>query len=301
MNINYKLLLLVLFIVGKTNAQPGGSRNGYSRDGVEAANKYIKILFDEPFIFAKGSINVKGDKGENKPAIMEALAESDKVIKEYELKIEEFLKTKPNQFALKNSYPKVTAKLNGLKYAIEAVADGLMNGRSLTYVGFLQELYLYKAFIAGAMKVYPEAVSLQEKYDQTEEAIKKYGSREDYMAAIQKNNIEYAKKLRLKKAVMSDPAIEKTAKTQFEKWFERDKVTVVKTVITSVWVIEKNALDIPLYKEAELNFAIKKADGSCGFATAYIRQVYEGGGKYGAPLINMPSGIITIPCENLLK
>ena len=105
----------------------------------------------------------------------------------------------------------------------------------------------------------------------------------------------------MKKAVMSDASIEQMVKKQYESSWASDKLTVVKVHITSAWVIEKNALDIPLYKEAEVNMAIKKADGSCGFAAGRVQQTYEGGGKYSAATLVMPGSPITVPCENLNK
>lgn len=278
-------------------AQP----SGYTRDGAAATLKYTKILFDEPFVLSKGNVNIPGDKADNKPAVLEALAASDKVIKEYEAKITEFLNSKPTAIILKQSFNTVTNKANGLRGAIEKAAEGFNEWRTLSSVTFLQDLYLYQAFIGGAIRVYPEAISLQEKYDEATEAIKKYGSREDYMAKLQKNQSDYVKNLRMKKAVFNDAAMESAARKQYEAAWAADKVSVTKVHITSNWVIEKNILDIPLHKEVEVNFAIKKADGSCSLAAAYMRCTYEGGGKYSAPTLLMPGAPITVPCENLSK
>lgn len=296
--------LLVLLLMVKTSllhAQPGGNRGGYSRDGANNTQKEMDLLFDNSFLFSKGEINLPGDRSSNKPALLEAIAESDKVIAEFETKVNAFLKNKPSAIVLKNKYNVITSKVNGLKYAIERAAEGFNSGRSISTVAYLQELYLYKAYIAGAMKVYPEALSLEEKLAEAEAAIKQYGSREDYIAKMEKNNLEWVKSLRMKKAVMSDPAIEQMVKKSYESSWAEDKITVVKVHITSAWVIEKNALDIPLYKEAEVNMAIKKADGSCGFAAGRVQQTYEGGGKYSAARLVMPGSPIIVPCENLNK
>ncbi|MBL7746292.1 MAG: hypothetical protein JNM19_02590 [Chitinophagaceae bacterium] len=293
-------LLLFISVAGIAAAQPGGT-SGYTRGGAEATMKFTKILFEEPFIFSKGSLNIPGDKGNNKPAVLEALAESDKVIQEYGAKITEFLNSKPTAVIIKNSFNKVTSKAHGLQYAIQKAAEGYNEWRTLSSVSFLQELYLYQAFLAGAMRVYPEAISLQEKYDEATAAIKVYGSREDYMAKMEKNQQDYAKNMRLKKAVFNDASLEASAKKQYEAAWAVDKVTVVKVNITSSWVIEKNLLDIPLHKEVEVNFAIKKADGSCAFAAGYMRSVYEGGGRYSAASLIMPGAPQTAPCENLTK
>lgn len=296
--------LLVLFLLANSfmlYAQPGGNRGGYSRDGANNTQKEMDLLFDNSFLFSKGEINLPGDRSSNKPALLEAIGESDKVIAEFETKVNEFIKNKPSAIVLKNKYHAITSKVNGLKYAIGRAAEGYNSGRSISTVAYLQELYLYKAYIAGAMKVYPEALSLEEKLAEAEAAIKQYGSREDYIAKMEKNNLEWVKSLRMKKAVMSDPAIEQMVKKKYESSWAEDKITVVKVHITSAWVIEKNALDIPLYKEAEVNMAIKKADGSCGFAAGRVQQTYEGGGKYSAATLVMPGSPITVPCENLNK
>lgn len=296
-------LLFLFFLVNTSllNAQPGGNRGGYSRDGAQNTEKEMDLLFDNSILFTKGVINLPGDRSSNKPALLEAIAESDKVIAEFASRVDAFVKNKPTAAIVKNKYRVITNKVIGLKYAIEKAAAEYNTGRSISTVAYLQDLYLYKAYIAGAMKVYPEAISLEEKLAEAEAAIKLYGSREDYIAKMEKNNLEWVKSLRMKKAVMSDPAIEQMVKKRYESSWAEDKITVVKVHITSAWVIEKNALDIPLYKEAEVNMAIKKADGSCGFAAGRVQQPYEGGGKYSAATLVMPGSPIIVPCENLNK
>jgi len=276
-------------------------RAGYTRDGAQATMKYVDILFKDPFLFKKGRLNVPGDKTEVKSAVIEALAASDKVIKEYEEKIEEFIKSKPTAIITKASYKDVTDQVRSLPTVIEKAADGFKNWRSLATVSFLQDLYLYKAFIVSAMKVYPEALSLEEKLEEVKAAIEKYGSREAYMARMEKNQADYVKNLRMKKAVFGDAAIEASVKKQYEQIWESEKLVVTKVHITSLWTLEKNALDIPLHKEAEVNIAIKKANGTCAIASGYIRSTYEGGSKYSAPLLIMPTHPIELACENLSK
>lgn len=276
-------------------------RAGYTRDGAQATMKYTDILFKDPFLFKKGKLNVPGEKGEVKSAVIEALTESDKVIKEYEDKIEEFIKSKPTAIITKASYKDVTGQVKSLSIAIEKAEDGFKNWRSLTAVSFMQDLYLYKAFIVSAMKVYPEALSLEEKLEEVKATIEKYGSREAYMTRMEKNQADYVKNLRMKKAVFGDAAIEASVKKQYEQIWESEKLVVTKVHITSLWILEKNALDIPLHKEAEVNLAIKKANGTCAIASGYIRSTYEGGGKYSAPLLIMPTHPIELACENLTK
>ena len=276
-------------------------RTAYSREGAEATSKQVELLFKDPFIFKNGKVNLSGDKTENKSAVMEALAISDQVIKEYEDKVDAFIKSKPTAIVVKDGYQSVTAKVKSLSIAIDKAADGYKNWRSLSTVSFLQDLYLYQAFIKGALKVYPEAISLEEKLGEVKAAIDLYGTRENYLNKMEKNQAEYVKNLRMKKAVMVDATVEANAKKQYEQNWQSEKLVVTKVNITTIWIIEKNALDIPLHKEVEVNLAIKKADGSCAIASGYVRATYEGGGKYGAPLLIMPTHPIVLPCENLTK
>lgn len=297
MKLFFTLAIFTLLSATDVFAQPATSV--YSRDGAQATMKYTKILFQEPFIFTKGKLNISGEKAEMKPAVMEALAASDQVIKEYEAKIEEFIKSKPTAIILKSAYNDVSSHVKGLANAMTKADDGFQNWRSISAVSFLQDLYLYQTFISCAMKVYPEAVSLEERLSEVKAAIAKYVSREDYMARMEKNQTDYLKNIRMKKAVFRDAVVEGNAKKRYETAWAVDKITVTKVHISSNWTIEKNSLDIPLHKEVEINLALKRADGSCAIASAYMRCTYEGGGKYSAPALIFPGNPITIPCENL--
>lgn len=296
-----KLKLFVCAIFLCFTIYSSAQRAGYSRDGAQATMKYVDILFKDPFLFKKGKLAIPGDKAEIKSVVIEALAESDKVIKEYEEKIDEFIKSKPTAIVVKESYKNVTSQLNGLPFAIQKAKDGYDNWRSLSTVSFLQDLILYKTFISSAMKVYPEAISLEEKLEEVNAAIDKYGSRDAYVNKMEKNQADYVKSLRMKKPVMTDATVEGNAKKQYESNWQSEKLVVTKVNITTIWTIEKNALGIPLHKEVEVNLAIKKADGSCAIASGYVRSTYEGGGKYSSPLLIMPTPPITLPCENLSK
>ena len=276
-------------------AQP----SGYTRGGAEATMKQMKLLFTESFLFSKGSPNIPGDLANSKPAVLAALAESDKVISEFDQKVTEFIQSKPTAAILKSNYTNVVSISKRAAFAIEKAASAKDEYRVMSAVVFLQELYLYKAYINAAIRLYPEAISLQEQLEGLDAAITKQGSREDYIAKMEKNQLDYVKSLRMKKAVASDPAIEKMVKNSYESSWAADKLTVVKVHIVSNWVIEKNILDIPLNKELEVNMAIKKADGSCALAAGTVRSVYEGGGKYGAAYLTMPSPPTTVPCENI--
>jgi hypothetical protein len=291
-----KTILMYFLIL--TTLSAASQPTGYTRGGAEATAKSMKLLFTESFLFAKGTLDVKID---SKPAVLEAIAESDNVIAEYEQKVDEFLKSKPVASVLKNQYTEIVSKVNGSSYAIEKAASAKNEYRVMSAVSFLQDLYLYRAYIKAAVKVYPEAISMEEKLEAIEEAIKLHGSREDYIAKMEKNQLDYLKNLRIKKAVMNDPILEGIAKKDYETSWAADKVSVVKVHITTGWTIEKNVLDIPVSKEVEVNFAIKKADGTCALAAGRMYSVYEGGGKYGKPYLIMPSPPITIPCENLTK
>ena len=276
-------------------AQP----SGYTRGGAEAKMKQMKLLFTESFLFSRGMPNIPGDLANSKPAVLAALAESDKVITEFDQKVTEFINSKPTAAVLKSNYSNVISISNRAALAITKAASAKDEYRVMSAVVFLQELYLYKAYINAAIRIYPEAISLQEQLEGLNAAITKQGSREDYIAQMEKNQLDYVKNLRMKKAVASDPSIEKMVKSSYESSWAADKITVVKVHIVSNWVIEKNVLDIPLNKELDVNMSIKKADGTCALAAGTVRCVYEGGGKYGAPYLTMPSPPTTVPCENI--
>jgi hypothetical protein len=177
------------------SAQPGGNRGGYSRDGAQNTQKEMDLLFDNSFLFTKGTINLPGDRSSNKPAMLEAIAESDKVITEFETRVNAFLKNKPTAAVIKSKYHVITSKVHGLTFIKRN--RRLQYSRSISYVSYLQELYLYKAYIAGAVKVYRKP-SHSRKNWRAEAAIKQYGSREDYIAKMEKQP-GMGKSLRMKK------------------------------------------------------------------------------------------------------
>ena len=292
--ISFILFSFLLFNVS-VRAQP----SGYTRGGAEATMKQMKLLFTESFLFSRGMPVIPGDLANSKPAVLAALAESDKVITEFDQKVTEFINSKPTAAVLKSNYSSIISISNRAALAITKAASAKDEYRVMSAVVFLQELYLYKAYINAAIRIYPEAISLQEQLEGLNTAITKQGSREDYIAQMEKNQLDYVKSLRMKKAVASDPSIEKMVKNSYESSWATDKITVVKVHIVSNWVIEKNVLDIPLNKELDVNMAIKKADGTCALAAGTVRCVYEGGGKYGAPYLTMPTPPTTVPCENI--
>lgn len=268
------------------------------RDAHKLTLQYVADLIQEPFLLKRGQMLV-GEFSEDEAAVKNALANSDAVIKEHEAKITEFLQTNPASNAIQNGLSYAKAKGNFVQTLIKQTEDAVKNARSIGHVYYLQQLHLCRAYLAGAVKVYPNENTLKENYNLAVAAIERIGTRESYMAQLKANYAHYIKNLRMRPAVAKDAAIEKLVKNEFERQFTSSKITVTKVNIVTHWDIEKNALDIPLHKELAVVVAIKKADGTCGLASAYVRQIYEGGGRYDAPYMNMPSAITTLPCENL--
>ncbi len=106
-----KSFLSVLFFVSSICLY--GQPSGYTRGGAEATAKSMKLLFTESFLFSKGGLNVPGGKANSKSDVVEALTESDKVITEYEQKVDEFVKSKPVASVLKSQYHEMVSKVNG--------------------------------------------------------------------------------------------------------------------------------------------------------------------------------------------
>lgn len=294
-------LLTTIVLTCFVHAQSGG-RNGMSRETLMDGSKTIGDLLQNPILFTKGKFQLAGNDANNDKAALAALAQSDAVIKEYQMKMDAFLKEKAPAVLLKNAYTKVISNTNGIPSAIKAVAEGTQNGKNFSFLLYVQDLYLYEAYLSNMIKVYPESIALQEKLENIQTAIQQYGNKEAFMVKMQQNKLDYLKNLKLSTAGMTDAKLEKTIKEQYEKWFEEAKLTVTKVVITStVWTLEKNVLDIPLHREIAAQLAIKKPDGSCGIAYTYVRETYLGGGQYSAPTVISPTGPTIIPCENLKK
>jgi hypothetical protein len=269
-----------------------------TREDAKLALQYIRDLVQEPFLLKRGELQV-GAFSEDEAAVKSALTASDVVIKEHEDKVEEFLQTNPSPSVTGNGLTYAKAKSSSVSALIKQADDAYKNERSIGSVYYLQQLHLYKTYLAGAMKIYPQENSLKENYGLAAAAIERIGSRESYITKLKANYATWVKNMRMRPAVMSDPSVEKLVKTEFQQQFASSKITVTKVNIVTAWIIEKNALDIPLHKELTVVIAVKKADGTCGLASAYVRQVYEGGGRYGGAYMNMPSPITTLPCENL--
>lgn len=287
---------------GSSNSTTDNSSDNkqQSRDAANSTLEYIKQLIKEPFLLKRGELRIGGDSTQRESAINNALAASDAVIKEHEDKVEEFLNTKPSATFTNVGRNAAEVKGKSVYGAIKKAEEAYNSERSMSNVYYLQQLYLLRTYLAGAVKIYPDIPSLKENYDAVKAAIDRFGSRQGYMAKLKENYKEWAKNLKMDKAVQQDPAIEKLVKKEFEEWGSWDKMSVTKVTLASPWRLEKNGLDIPVKKEVYVNIAFKKPDGNCGLAVAYMVQEYEGGGKYGGAYMTMPSILATVvPCENL--
>ena len=117
-------------------------------------------------------------------SFLQGFAESDKVISEFDQKVTEFIQSKPTAAILKSNYSNVVSISKRAAFAIEKAASAKDEYRVMSAVVFLQELYLYKAYINAAIRLYPEAISLQEQLEGLDAAITKQGSREDYIKSV---------------------------------------------------------------------------------------------------------------------
>lgn len=271
-----------------------------TRDSRMATVNASETLFDKPFIFNKAYLNIGGDKLNDRAYIEEKLKESDAVIEDYKNQIDAFLASNPEKKMYQNDQSAVAVKAGFAVGFIKKAEDVFKNYRTLGSVTAYQDLLICKNFIESVKKVFPQEPALDANLTKLNQALQQYGSRESFMNKMGANQKEFVKNLRMGKAVTSNPAIEKSAKQQFESAdMSSQKYTVTKVNIVNDWKLTKNELDIPLYKELFVNLAIKFADGKCGLANAWMRQDYEGGGKYGSAQLTMPGAIQELPCENL--
>jgi hypothetical protein len=271
-----------------------------TRDTRVATINSSQVLFDKPFIFENAELKIAGDAINKQGVILNALKISDASIDEYTRQIDEFLASKPEKAMYQNDQKTVAIIASKSEGVIKQVADEYKNGRSLANVSVLQNLYIYKAFIENVKKVFTTEGSLNTYLGKVNAAIAQYGSREGFIAKMAANQAEFIKNLRMAKSVMSNPALEKSAKQQYENIsMSNQQYTVSKVNIASDWKLTKNELGIPLYKELYINLAIKFADQTCGLANAWMRQEYEGGGNYSGAKLTMPGSIQQLPCENL--
>jgi hypothetical protein len=273
-----------------------------TRDTRVATINSSQVLFDKPFVFEDAALKIAGDDVNNKSVILNAIKTSDATIEEYARQIDGFLASNPEKAMYQNDQKTVVLIASRCENVIKQVAEEHKKGRNMGNVSLLQNLYIYKAFIENVKKVFTNEGNLNTYLGKVNAAIALYGSRENFMDKMETNQAEFVKNLRMAKAVMSNPALEKSAKQQYESAdMHSQSYTVTKVNIASDWTLTKNDLGIPLYKELYINLAIKFADGSCGLANAWLRQEYEGGGKYSSAKLTMPGSIQVLPCENLNK
>lgn len=269
------------------------------RNADNAATKSVTELLTFPYIFKEAALNIGGDGVDDETLIKAKLAESDAKLMTYKDKIDAFLASNPSPATYVHSEGTVVNR---------SFPDGYLKQADIVYktyrtkasVGAYQDLLICRTYIENAKRVYPNATTLDEHLRKVNEGLAKYGSRDDFMNKMAANQKEYVKNLRMGKPMMSNPTIEKVARSEYERMkMSSQGYTVTKVHIVSEWRLEKNVLDIPLHKEVYVNLAIKLADGKCGIAVGWVRQDYEGGGTYGAPRLILPSPVQELPCENL--
>lgn len=77
--------------------------------------------------------------------------------------------------------------------------------------------------------------------------------------------------------------------------------TIQRVVLYSNWIVEKNALGVPLEKRITVQVATKAKDGTCQVYEGKLFRTYEGGGKYGGIRYNSYIHISEINCKNINK
>jgi hypothetical protein len=309
-----KILLLTLFIFAICSAnlfaQPRPTRPVTnteqskprpSRDEITASFKYSENLLLEPFIFKKAELQVSGDDVTKREAFIAAFAKSDAVISEYLAEVDKFLATNPTMSLYYKNLLRVRLRAKGVEgdYGhIKKAEKEFKTGNSLGGVYYLQNLYIYKGFLQGVTKIYPDDEPLKNYLKMVTEAIDSYGSREKFMDKMEANYKNMTKNLRMVPAAMSNPKIEAMVKNGYESSFKDFKVLKVH-ITNNPWILEKNDLGIPLYKRSSVSVGVKNAKGECGIGSANVRQDYEGGGTYGQAYMYLPSDPIIVPCENI--
>ena len=165
-------------------------------------------------------------------------------------------------------------------------------------VYYLQNLYVYKGYLEGVTRIYPDNEKLKNYLSSVTAAINSYGSRDKFMAKTEDNQKNMAKNLKMIPAQQSNPKIEAIVKKNYESVFKGCTVTKV-NITYSAWIVDKNELDIPVCRKLSACVAIKKANGECGIGSSNVKEDYIGGGKYGESYAYLPSDPIIVPCENI--
>lgn len=269
-----------------------------TREQLISGSKNTETILDKPFIFTKGELQVSGNDVTNKKAFQEAIIKSDAVIKEYNEEVTKFLATNPSPYSYKNKLNGAIAKANGLDSDILLTEKEFKQGISLGSVYHLQKLYLYRGYLEGITRIFPENQKLKDYLKKASDAINSYGSRDKFMAKMEENNKNYIKNLKLIPAGQSNPKIEAIVKAKYQEFEKRYTVTKV-NITDAAWRIEKNDLGIPLNRKVSVSIAVKNDKGECGLAGANVIEDYQGGGVYGETIMYLPTNVIVVPCENI--
>lgn len=311
-----KLLVLVCligvgFMIAKAQPRPtrptrpepntGESKPRPGRDEITASFNYSKELLTEPFIFKKGELLVTGDDVTKREAFIAAFAKSDAVIAEYLAEVDKFLATNPTMSLYANNLSRVKIRAKGLEgdYGhIKKAEKEFKTGNSLGGVYYLQNLYLYKGFLQGVTKIYPQDETLKDYLKMVTEAIESYGTREKFMDKMVANQRKQAENLKMIPAQMSNPKIEALVKTKYEAAFPGFKVIKV-NITYQTWIIDKNDLGIPLRRKLSVSVGVKNEKGECGIGSSNVGEDYQGGGSYGQAYTYLPSDPVIVPCENI--
>lgn len=311
-----KLIVLVCLIAANlliANAQPRPTRPSRpdtntgqnnprpSRDEITASFKYSKDLLTEPFILKKAELQVSGDDVTKREAFEAAFDKSDAVIADYLSEVDKFLATNPNMSLYNNELSRVRNKAKSVEgdYGhVKKAEKEFKTGNSLGGVYYLQTLYIYRGFLQGVTKIFPQDEPLKNYLKMVTEAIDSYGSREKFMDKMVANQKEQAKNMKMIPAQMSNPKIEALVKTRYEAAFPGFKVTKV-NISYQTWIIDKNDLGIPLRRKLSVSVGVKNSKGECGIGSSNVGEDYQGGGSYGQTYMYLPSDPILVPCENI--
>lgn len=287
-------LCMIAFIANVTISQ---TKNRPGRGEVMNSSGTIENLLTKPFIFSRGELQVSGDDVTNKKAFQDAIAKSDAVIKEYNDEVTKYLAGDPSPSMYSNKLNTTLAKASGVENAISQTQKESKQGTSLGTVYYLQNLYIYKGYLEGVTRIYPENEKLKNYLASVTTAINSYGSRDKFMAKTEESQKNMAKKLKMIPAQQSNSKIEAIVKKNYESVFKGCTVTKV-NITYSTWVVDKNELDIPICRKLSACVAVKNANGECGIGSSNVKEDYMGGGKYGESYAYLPSDPIIVPCEN---
>jgi len=293
-----KILITVCLVSAIVNVVIAQTPKRNNRAEFEGGSKTIENLLTKPFIFTRGELQVSGDDVTNKKAFQDAIAKSDAVIKEYNDEVTKYLAGNPSPSAYKDKLNTTLAKASGLNNAISQTEKESKQGTSLGMVYYLQNLYIYKGYLEGVTKIYPENEKLKNYLSSATTAINSYGSRDKFMGKMEENQKNMAKNLKMIPAQQSNPKIEAMVKKQYEQSFKGFTVTKV-NITYAAWIVDKNELDIPICRKLSVCVAVKNAKGECGIGSSNVKEDYMGSGSYGEAYSYLPSDPIIVPCENI--